>query len=43
MDFEQEQRRAERYDDLSRSAFALGVIGLTLVTVLAFYMLLPRG
>lgn len=43
MDFDQEQRRAQRYQDISRSAFAIGLIALCLVTAFAFLMLLPDG
>lgn len=41
-DLEQEQRRIERYQDLSRSAFAIGVIALCLVAAFAMLMLWPH-
>lgn len=42
IDLDQEQRRAERYQDISRSAFAIGVIALTLVAAFAVLMLWPQ-
>lgn len=43
VDLDQERRRAERYQDLSRSAFASSVIALCVITALAFIALWPRG
>ncbi len=41
VDFDAEQRRAERYSDISRSAFVIGMIALTAVAAFAIYMLAP--
>lgn len=41
IDHESELRRAERYSDLSRSAFACSVIALSLVTAFTVYMFWP--
>lgn len=41
LDFEHEsaRRRAEQYSDISRSAFAIGMIALSLVAAFAILML----
>ena len=43
IDHDQDQRRLESYQDISRSAFALGMIALGLVAVFAIIMMLPEG
>lgn len=41
VDFDAERRRAEQYSDISRSACALTVIALVLVTAFAMLMFWP--
>jgi hypothetical protein len=41
IDFDQEQRRAERLSDLSRSAFVIGTLALSIVGGFAIMLLWP--
>lgn len=38
VDFDAEQRRAERYRDLSRSAFVIGTVALAIVGAFAIFV-----
>ena len=41
IDYDQELRRAERYSDLSRSAFTVGVAALATIAVLTIVLFGP--